>query len=213
MLEQAYLSSSDPNIQVEWFLSLTQFRDGRTLLKNTDFAYVFSGMEEGEFVAPNHDQLQNLPFNCVPNNVHSILYEKGIIGNPYYRFEELKQLWVGLSDWKMECFVKRLTCKSCLLIFEGLDTVATVKINGKISRCCDNMFQYYIIDMSDHLINNSKIHIEIDFKSSLVECRERLEKHTQLEQYEIPCPSYTRDFDTRGRNFLRKSGKQFSIVM
>ncbi|EFC47267.1 predicted protein [Naegleria gruberi] len=140
------------------------------------------------------------------------------IGNPYYRFEELKQLWIGNSDWKMECKIKvnSKNQRAMFLVFEGVDTVADIKIkrndNGQVvvlEKQVDNMFQYYALDVSKCLSGCDEFSIEVLLKSALQECRERLQRHYEEEQYEIPCPSYTRDFHTRGRNFLRKEGCSF----
>ncbi|KAG2374645.1 hypothetical protein C9374_010664 [Naegleria lovaniensis] len=217
------------NQNIQWFLSLTQFRDGKELMKTTDYEY--------EVFPRNDDHQQSLskfhkiPIKQIPCNVHSILYEHQLVNNPYVRFEELKQLWVGYSDWKMECVIddleqwfeigssdrvihnvqeNNISYASWLLVLEGLDCVADIKVNGTLVRSCDNMFQYHILDISEWLQQDHpgklSLHIEIDFKSAIVESRKRLEKHLKEQAYEIPCPSYTRDFDTRGRNFLRKEG-------
>nr|CAG4708903.1 unnamed protein product [Naegleria fowleri] len=240
--------SKNPNIQ-QWFLSLTQFRDGKELMKNNDYEGMMKCSHRDQEVDPKafvgkqegfYKKFHKIPFSQIPCNVHSILYENNLVGNPYHRMEELKQLWVGYSDWKMECWMNDLDecCNvmirgvrnskasslesSWLLIMEGLDCVANIKVNGELVRSCvDNMFQYYILDISELICKSMMkkedqhgsarcgLHIEIDFKSALVESRERLESHLQKQAYEIPCPSYTREFDTRGRNFLRKEGCAF----
>jgi hypothetical protein len=35
----------------------------------------------------------------VPGSVYTDLYKSGVIGDPYYRFNDLAYSWIGYADW------------------------------------------------------------------------------------------------------------------
>ena len=38
-------------------------------------------------------------YSNVPGNVHTALLQNGLIGNPYYRFNDADHRWIGLDNW------------------------------------------------------------------------------------------------------------------
>jgi beta-mannosidase len=58
------------------------------------------------------------------------------------------------------------------LSFQGLDTFATVRLNGKVILECDNMFIPYHADITKHLNYDGANSLEIEFASAFEAARE-----------------------------------------
>ncbi|PWJ41098.1 beta-mannosidase [Sediminitomix flava] len=88
----------------------------------------------------------------VPGTVHTDLKNLGKIEDPYYRLNEHNQQWVDKVDWEYqkEIFLteEELSKDHIELLFEGLDTYATVFWNEEEVLSSDNMFRRYHIDLS-----------------------------------------------------------------
>jgi len=64
-----------------------------------------------------------------------------------------------------------------VLAFDGLDTFATVKLNGKTILISDNMFVLHRIDITRMLDYEKDNVLEIDFASALLRAREIRDAH------------------------------------
>src|SRR6266851_4501109 len=70
----------------------------------------------------------------MPGTVHYHLQKLGKIPDPCYARNELAVQWVDQQDWELRRSVKA-TSRECErarqeLVFDGLDTVATIYLNG-----------------------------------------------------------------------------------
>lgn len=95
---------------------------------------------------------------------------------------ELDVRWVGEKSWTYRCkFVTPLQAEGVIgtLVFEGLDTFATVRLNGTEILKSDNMFIPYRVDITAHLISNATNVLEIDFDSALLRAREIRKQHPE----------------------------------
>lgn len=104
----------------------------------------------------------------VPGNVFTDLLAAQKIPDPFYRDNEGSLQWVGKSNWvyKRNFDVPDEVLKNdrVLLRCEGLDTLATIKINGqKIGEAC-NMFRTWEFDVKNALTSGSN-EIEVAFES------------------------------------------------
>ena len=86
----------------------------------------------------------------VPGCVHTDLLANGLLENPFYRDNELQQMWVGETDWD---YLRKFTLPADLLAHErvllrcyGLDTIATLLLNGTLLGQTDNMFRTWEFD-------------------------------------------------------------------
>ena len=67
----------------------------------------------------------------VPGTVHTDLLAAGIIEDPYLDGNEALQAWVAQSDWRYTTSFEWVPGdERSELVFEGLDTVAAVALNG-----------------------------------------------------------------------------------
>ncbi len=105
----------------------------------------------------------------VPGCVHTDLISAGIINDPFFRLNEDSVQWVGKKDW-----VYRTTfnidepdlCNQAInLVFEGLDTHASVTLNGEEILNADNMFLKWEVPVKKYLKTGTN-KIEIYFKSA-----------------------------------------------
>jgi len=87
----------------------------------------------------------------VPGTVHTDLLAAGKIEDPYYRTNEKDLQWIDKVDWeyKTNFDIDQFTFSkiNMLLRFEGLDTYASVWLNGKLILEADNMFRTWEVDV------------------------------------------------------------------
>jgi beta-mannosidase len=92
----------------------------------------------------------------MPGTIHFHLQKLGKIPDPYYGRNELDLQWVDQQDWELKKTVRvsARDCKSARqeLIFDGLDTVATVFLNGKKVGHSVNMFRQLVCDVAGALV-------------------------------------------------------------
>lgn len=104
----------------------------------------------------------------VPGHVHLDLVAHGIIGDPFYRMQELGAQWVDESDWSYRCkinFVADEDLPKRVLRFEGLDTICAILLNGEKIGEHENMHTIYEIDVTKKL-KEGENEIRIDFKAA-----------------------------------------------
>ncbi len=91
----------------------------------------------------------------VPGVVHLDLLNIGSITEPYLGDNEEKQKWIEKYDWEYKTNIdidaNYLNNKHIELVFEGLDTYATVYLNGKKILFADNMFREWVVDVKPYL--------------------------------------------------------------
>ena len=87
-----------------------------------------------------------LPAN-VPGSVHTDLLASGRIPDPFDADNEKRVLWIAESDWvyrtSFTCTDELLSEEKVFLVCDGLDTLATVVLNGHELGHTDNMFRRY----------------------------------------------------------------------
>ncbi|HEV2331386.1 MAG TPA: glycoside hydrolase family 2 protein [Verrucomicrobiae bacterium] len=91
----------------------------------------------------------------VPGCVHTDLLAAGKIPDPYYRDNEKQVQWITEADWIYERSFDLpkdvLKNEFILLRCEGLDTVATIEINGIEVGRADNMFRVWEFNVRNAL--------------------------------------------------------------
>ena len=87
----------------------------------------------------------------VPGCVHTDLLANKLIDDPFYRDNERKLQWIGKTDWEYQTTFdvapETLARQHVELVFEGLDTYATVTLNGEKILEADNMFRTWRVDV------------------------------------------------------------------
>jgi len=117
----------------------------------------------------------------VPGCVHTDLMACGLIEDPFYRDNELKVQWIGEADWEYRCsFVvdaSLLQFERCDLVFDGLDTYATVFLNGAKVLEADNMFRQWRVPCKA-LLQQGTNTLLVRFRSPIQEVMPRLKKES-----------------------------------
>ena len=114
----------------------------------------------------------------VPGFVQTDLLDNKIIAEPFYRENEKKLQWIGQEDWQyqttFEVPASTLTRRHVELVFQGLDTYATVSLNGQGVLSADNMFRTWRVDAKPHLKQGSNT-LLIAFRSPINEVLKQIE--------------------------------------
>jgi beta-mannosidase len=140
----------------------------------------------------------------VPGCIHTDLLVMGKIPDPFYRDNENIVQWVGKSNWtyKRAFDVPNniLNNDRVLLRCEGLDTLATIKINGQEIGKANNMFRLWEFDIR-YLLRAGSNEIEVLFDSPFPVMEER---NGQRPMYE-----WIGSHEPKGRAWVRKEPCSF----
>jgi beta-mannosidase len=101
--------------------------------------------------------------------VHTDLLASGCIPDPYLDDNERLLAWIGLTDWRYETSFEWTpgdgdTLQMVQLVFEGLDTVATIDLNGDVIAGTYNMNRTYRLDVQD-LLQEGANRLSVTFAS------------------------------------------------
>jgi len=106
----------------------------------------------------------------VPGTIHEDLLNSKKIKDPFYRDNEIDLMWIGETDWvysrSFNIDKKILEKENVFLKCYGLDTIATIYINGKKIGNTDNMFLCWDFDIKKELKLGGNI-IKIVFNSAI----------------------------------------------
>jgi beta-mannosidase len=143
-----------------------------------------------------------LPAN-IPGNVHTDLMAGGRIPDPFVADNEKHVQWVAESDWvyrtSFACTDGLLSEEKVFLICDGLDTLATVVLNGHELGRTANMFRQYQWEVKSLLNAKGANDLTISFASPV--------KYTAEKQALRPLPGVSQAIP--GGPHLRKAPCQF----
>ncbi len=128
---------------------------------------------------------------AVPGCVHTDLLRHGAIEDPYVERNEIDAQWIGLTDWSYQ---STFTADAALfdrdrieLVCDGLDTIATVSLNGRTLGHAANMHHPHRFDVKAAL-KRGENKLIILFKSPVKHVREMAEKIGSLPWLNTPEP-------------------------
>ena len=138
----------------------------------------------------------------MPGCVHTDLLAAGLIEEPTAGTNEHAQQWIGRSDWRYRATLQveadALSEQRCGLAFDGLDTLATISLNGvEIGRTA-NMHRRYRFDVH-HALCEGANELVLDFASAELAALAEAERLGDLPRVR-PLPF----------NFIRKMACNFS---
>lgn len=97
----------------------------------------------------------NLTAN-VPGGVYTDLINNNIIGDVFYEYNDTETRWVSKTNWsysyQFQIDQGFYDSNYIDLVFEGLDTFATISINNEEIGKTENMFRRYIFDVKNSLL-------------------------------------------------------------
>jgi beta-mannosidase len=131
----------------------------------------------GRWTVRQYDQPDDSMLEAVvPGCIHGDLLRAGAIPDPYYRENERELQWIGDADWiyrrEIDIPADVLAHDRIELQADGLDTLATVTINGRVAGHADNMFRSWAFDVAGYLKPGHNV-IEIRFASANRHVRRR----------------------------------------
>lgn len=125
--------------------------------------------------AVDFDERDAIPVQ-VPGDVHAALIRAGILPAPYYDDNPEACGWVEDYEW---WYRTRFTVPAEMrgerfdLVFEGLDTLADIYLNGEKVGSAQNMFTPYRFDVTAHLRQGEENVLAICFHSVVLEAEKR----------------------------------------
>ncbi|KAL6106020.1 manba [Pungitius sinensis] len=147
----------------------------------------------------------------VPGCVHSALHQEGFIKDPYYRFNDVSYRWIAFDNWTytttFTASAQLRANQRVLLVFDGVDTVASIWLNGIVVGKTDNMFRKYDFAVRDVLKDGDNV-LKVSLLSPVLYASERRKAHSA---YRVPpeCPPDVQKGECHV-NFIRKEQSSFS---
>ena len=142
----------------------------------------------------------------VPGVIHTDLLENNRIEDPFLETNELKLQWIENENWTYKTTFaltnKELNQEHIEIEFQGLDTYATVFLNGTKIIQASNMFRTWKADIKKFLNEGENI-LEVNFVSPINYNREK------VESYPYKLPSGNETVDVKVSAFTRKAAYQF----
>lgn len=136
----------------------------------------------------------------VPGHIHLDLMSHGMIPNPHERMNEVGVQWVDDADWSYRCkfdWAASDDVPNQVLIFEGLDTICTILLNGQEIAKSDNMFVPLEVNVTGKL-NEGENELRINFESAVRVGMEREQAFFKAQGL----PTFVERFEER--SFVRK---------
>ncbi len=104
----------------------------------------------------------------VPGCVHTDLLAAGLIPDPYLDDNEGRVSWIGRTDWRYQTSFEwrpDVSGDQVDLVCAGLDTVATVAVNGEVVARTANMHRSYRFGVA-HLLQPGENTLSVEFTSA-----------------------------------------------
>jgi len=134
----------------------------------------------------------------VPGDVHSALIERGIIDHPYFGHNDAKCRWIEQKEWwyrtSFDYEKPQGREERHELIFEGLDTFATIYVNGLEIGKTDNALMGHTFDVT-RILRSGKNTIAVRFDPLYLHNRDK---------EQVQWSSYTKE-----RPWIRKAAMNF----
>lgn len=133
-----------------------------------------------QFKQAEKDDASYLAVSQFPTHIHLDLLHHKLIPDPYIGQNENEVQWIGETAWTYKTIFSSPETNGkakAVLAFDGLDTFATVVLNGKIILEADNMFVSERVDVSDVLRKTGDNELVITFDAAYLRGWKEIEKH------------------------------------
>ncbi|WP_255595194.1 glycoside hydrolase family 2 protein [Lysobacter sp. BMK333-48F3] len=148
----------------------------------------------------------------VPGHVHTDLLAAGLIVDPYVGAPEAQLQWIGLAGWEYRTRfdLDRATLARARneLVFDGLDTFATVYLNGRELLRADNTFRTWRAPVDGRLRERSN-ELRIVFASPIRKLLPQVQAMPNKIAGNYPSPYGDEPKDAMTGNFARKPGYHY----
>jgi beta-mannosidase len=169
-------------------------------------------LADGDTHAKDHRDAAHWHAATVPGTVQTDLMAAKLLPNPFYRDNEAKVQWVGLSNWQYQTSFNvdqaTLQRNHVELVFDGLDTFADVYLNGHKLIAADNMFRRWSIPVKG-VVHEGQNTLEVRLYSPI----ERLQPWLLKQPYALPgefdSPFGDEPKGKQTANYVRKAAYQY----
>ena len=151
-------------------IALDEPYDGVPAFSQGHFRRVLPIDKGWKFRRADDPESKFLDTQAFPTEIHRDLLHHQIIPDPFLGKNENEIQWVGEETW-----VYRTTFSTppfngvnTALVFEGLDTYATVRLNGKVILKSNNMFTSYRVDVNAETFSEEDNVLGITFESAFL---------------------------------------------
>ena len=159
-------------INENWTLSLSPRPDAFTSIGTTDKYNIW----RNKTVVLNTLDLPEFIPALVPGCIHTDLIKAGIIADISVNGRESDQMWIWKSDSIYRTHIHQNSSSNhASLKFHGLDTLASVFINGRLVLSTKNMHRSFEIEITEDL-NVGDVDLEVHFKAPLTDAEEQIER-------------------------------------
>lgn len=135
-----------------------------------------------QFKQADKDGSEFLPVSQFPTNVHLDLIHHKIIPDPFIGKNEAQVQWIGEAAWTYQTTFDSPVVPSgakAVLAFDGLDTFATVTLNGHVILETDNMFIPERVEVTKLLAQSGANELSITFDSAFLRGWQRVDEHPE----------------------------------
>ncbi len=124
----------------------------------------------------------------VPGSVLGELITRGVVADIVVDGREEELQWISESAWIYRTEVgRRGDGASVRLIFEGIDTLATVRVDGAVALHTDDMFHRWVVDLGvDYGGGTWSIEVELAPALPVARAAEAREPFPRADMYELP---------------------------
>ena len=166
----------------------------------------------GNAQADAHPQATQWHAVSVPGTVHTDLLGNGLIPDPYVGAPEAGLQWIGLADWEYRAYFDiapdaRHAARSDL-VFEGLDTLAEVFLNGERVLEADNAFRTWRVPVQKQL-RPGRNELRVVFHSPITALLPKVQAMPHKLAGNYPSPYGDEPADAMTANFVRKPGYHY----
>ena len=141
----------------------------------------------------------------VPGSAYLDLLHSHVIPEPYYRFNEQSTRWVALTDWHYSTtFIplpSLLSLPHVELVFDGIDTIATVLLDDRPILRTNDMFRRWVVDVTEQLRGGGQHRLEVRLQSAVAYAAQLNASYP----YPLPRADAPAQHPLGERQFVRKS--------
>jgi beta-mannosidase len=148
----------------------------------------------------------------VPGTVHTDLFSNKLIPDPYVGAPEAGLQWIGLADWEYRTSFdaprSAVQAARSDLVFEGLDTLAEVWLNGDKALAADNAFRSWRVPVQGKLRARGN-ELRIVLHSPIARLLPQVQAMPHKLAGNYPSPYGDEPSDAMTANFVRKPGYHY----
>jgi beta-mannosidase len=136
------------------------------------------------------------------------LLELKKINDPYFRFNDTEYRWIALDNWTYTTTLKiekhSPFLGTCLLVFHGLDTACSIRLNNTLIGNANNHFRRFVFCVN---LKSGENTLMIEFQNPSNYALTEKMKYP----YVVPDGFAPEQFGEENRNFIRKEQWYFYI--